>query len=498
MAKLEEYGLAFSPTVFEFNNAQGRLTYGVTRPDRLRASVESWLFDQIGDPQHSAWYLFGLSIMDGYHSVTLAVAYSGRNEPLTRIYWADQHNQGWTDTTGQIDARITSLTQTWWDGAQPKPRTRVTLWPLKPASTPVSPFALSVTSEEDGIETAENEESVAFGLARGLDDSDSVANCEAFCPVSAADDASSAHFAMSEFNSRDGVQVPRGFRGNVQRVMENLEVLRTELGDKPMTIVSGFRSCEHNRRVGGASRSRHLCGQAADIRVADTTPETVHATIERLIGEGRMQQGGLGIYNTFVHYDTRGTRARWDNRRSTGQSVRTLNVDEEPRVTDGGDAHGDPDLAGAFGAGAGASALTRPWRVAGCLLTLRTQVNTRWPGRNKASDGTIGDAAHASRSSDHNPWVVDGAEGVVTAMDITHDPTSGCTGDVIADAIIAARDARVKYIIWNRQILSSYAINGVDAWCWRPYGGSNPHTHHIHISVSSDKALYDDTTQWSI
>src|SRR5215212_9158416 len=34
------------------------------------------------------------------------------------------------------------------------------------------------------------------------------------------------------------------------------------------------------------------------------------------------------------------------------------------------------------------------WRAAKSLLTLRTQINQKAPNRNKASDGTIGDARH--------------------------------------------------------------------------------------------------------
>ncbi|MGB8509521.1 MAG: MBL fold metallo-hydrolase, partial [Pyrinomonadaceae bacterium] len=138
------------------------------------------------------------------------------------------------------------------------------------------------------------------------------------------------------------------------------------------------------------------------------------------------------------------------------------------------------------------------WRVAKSLLTLRDQVNRRAPHRNKASDGTIGDAAHCQRTSDHNPWVRDGSVGVVTALDITHDPSGGCDANTIAEAIRASRDTRVKYIIWNRHIANSAAIGASQPWQWRPYGGSNPHTHHVHISVKPDKASYDSTDAWAI
>jgi hypothetical protein len=138
------------------------------------------------------------------------------------------------------------------------------------------------------------------------------------------------------------------------------------------------------------------------------------------------------------------------------------------------------------------------WRVARSLLALRDQVNRAAPKRNKASDGTIGDAAHCRRKSDHNPWVRDGNIGVVTAMDITHDQANGCDASAIAEAIRGSRDARVKYIIWNRQIANSSPIGSHTAWDWRPYTGSNPHTKHVHISVKPDKVSFDSTATWQI
>ena len=138
------------------------------------------------------------------------------------------------------------------------------------------------------------------------------------------------------------------------------------------------------------------------------------------------------------------------------------------------------------------------WRAAKSLLTLRDQVNARAPRRNKASDGTIGDAAHCQRNSDHNPWIRDGSIGVVSALDITHDPPGGCDANTIAEAIRASRDSRVKYIIWKKRIANSAAIGSAEPWQWRPYNGSNPHTSHIHISVKPDKVSYDSTSTWSI
>ena len=136
------------------------------------------------------------------------------------------------------------------------------------------------------------------------------------------------------------------------------------------------------------------------------------------------------------------------------------------------------------------------WRLAKSLIRLRQEVNALAPMRSKASDGSIGDAAHATRNSDHNPWVRDNGSGVVTAIDITHDPAGGLSAQNLAEALRAMRDPRVKYIIWNRRIANSKPIGAAPAWAWRPYKGSNPHTKHIHISVKPVKAAFDSTSSW--
>ena len=134
------------------------------------------------------------------------------------------------------------------------------------------------------------------------------------------------------------------------------------------------------------------------------------------------------------------------------------------------------------------------WRVAKSLIRLREQINEMAPDRSKASDGTIGDAAHASRSSDHNPWVKDGNIGVVTAMDITNDIAHGCDAQALVDALVASRDPRIKYIIWNRKKINSR----IQPWVWRNYTGVNPHTKHFHLSVKPEKASYDSTESWQL
>lgn len=132
----------------------------------------------------------------------------------------------------------------------------------------------------------------------------------------------------------------------------------------------------------------------------------------------------------------------------------------------------------------------KPWRAAKSLEVLRYQINSAFPGRNEASDGLIGDTAHAATKSEHNP----DANGVVRALDITHDPAHGVDCGKIIKAIVASRDRRVLYVIWEAQICSSV----VRPWVWRPYTGSNPHTKHFHMSVVDDPARYDNEAPWAI
>lgn len=137
------------------------------------------------------------------------------------------------------------------------------------------------------------------------------------------------------------------------------------------------------------------------------------------------------------------------------------------------------------------------WRVAESLDVLLAELNAAFPNRSKESDGSIGDIRHQhEKSSDHNPWVMDRGEGVVTARDFTNDPAHGLDSEKLAEALRAAKDGRLKYVISNRKIFAGG--EGPSPWQWRPYGGSNPHNHHVHVSVRSDVRLCDDTRAWDL
>ena len=118
------------------------------------------------------------------------------------------------------------------------------------------------------------------------------------------------NFYKKEFECKDGSKMPDEVYYNVQKLANQLQAIRSVL-NKPINIHSGYRSPFYNRLIGGVKNSQHTFGKAADISVVGLEPKEVYDAIEKLINNGDMLQGGLGLYKNFVHYDIRGKRARW-------------------------------------------------------------------------------------------------------------------------------------------------------------------------------------------
>lgn len=99
---------------------------------------------------------------------------------------------------------------------------------------------------------------------------------------------------------------------NIKILAANLQELRDYL-NKPVSINIAYRPIWWEKKNGRTGTSQHCLGKAADIRVKGLTPEVIAHTIKKLIDQGKMHNGGLGIYSksNFVHYDIRTTPARW-------------------------------------------------------------------------------------------------------------------------------------------------------------------------------------------
>jgi uncharacterized protein YcbK (DUF882 family) len=121
------------------------------------------------------------------------------------------------------------------------------------------------------------------------------------------------HFNISEFDCHDGSKMPPKVLANIIKLIGNLETIREKL-NSPMLITSAYRSVKYNKSIGGVKSSQHLLGTASDFQTKGYETEMVYDVIESLISEGLISEGGLGLYKTFIHYDIRGNKARWDYR----------------------------------------------------------------------------------------------------------------------------------------------------------------------------------------
>lgn len=91
-------------------------------------------------------------------------------------------------------------------------------------------------------------------------------------------------------------------------LLDVLKKLKKYFNNKVVHISSGCRCVQYNKKVGGASKSQHLLGRAADVVVVGTSP----ALVAKYLRETYPDKYGIGIYNSFTHIDTRKIRARWD------------------------------------------------------------------------------------------------------------------------------------------------------------------------------------------
>ena len=141
-----------------------------------------------------------------------------------------------------------------------------------------------------------------------------------------------------------------------------------------------------------------------------------------------------------------------------------------------------------------------------CLVQLRAEFDALAPGRSRASDGWIGDAAHAAETSDHNPdetgaVPIHDADKIneVHAIDVDNAGPwpDGVSMETIVQHLLArcryGEETRLRYVIYNRRIWS--ASRG---WNTERYTGASAHTEHAHFSASYDNNLEATTASWHL
>lgn len=148
----------------------------------------------------------------------------------------------------------------------------------------------------------------------------------------------SKYFSPEEMRCRDGTPYPDVWAVRLGVLFQALDTIREHYG-YPLTVVSGYRTEEHNKSVSGADKSQHVLGRAVDLRPVLPKVDGVRTklqasdihelgrVVERLLAEGLLPAvGGVGVYPFvrhggqlapgWVHVDTRprpasGNIARW-------------------------------------------------------------------------------------------------------------------------------------------------------------------------------------------
>lgn len=121
------------------------------------------------------------------------------------------------------------------------------------------------------------------------------------------------NFSLWEFECSCGCDTPEDVLVNIKNLAEELQKIRNHIGE-PIGVNSGYRCIEYNRYIGSNDSSQHVKGKASDIAVEGISPEELLDEVRYLIDCEDLNIKGIGIYNTFLHLDTRKKPAYWDYR----------------------------------------------------------------------------------------------------------------------------------------------------------------------------------------
>lgn len=119
----------------------------------------------------------------------------------------------------------------------------------------------------------------------------------------------SEHLSWKELACKDGTPYPIGYiqDGTALALANVFEIIRKELGNKPLTILSAYRTPAHNRKIGGARHSQHVLGRALDIACPTDRTFGDFALKMDKIAKTTMDIRGIGFYrkHRFIHIDIR-------------------------------------------------------------------------------------------------------------------------------------------------------------------------------------------------
>jgi hypothetical protein len=116
-----------------------------------------------------------------------------------------------------------------------------------------------------------------------------------------------SEFLFSETASRLGIPniEPFNYRPNILRMAEWLQTLRDRLSKKynrdiPISVTSGYRSPELNKKIGGSKTSAHMKGLAADFKIHGFTVSQSQALIIELMADCPYDQC-IDEFSSWIH-----------------------------------------------------------------------------------------------------------------------------------------------------------------------------------------------------
>lgn len=113
-------------------------------------------------------------------------------------------------------------------------------------------------------------------------------------------------------NIRNGIKnelPPKRYWGRIRETLKVADAVRKELGVPLQAINSAYRVQAYNKQCGGVSNSYHTRNLALDLVYA--CPPKQAARAAKKLREQGVFKGGIGVYSTFIHIDTRGKNANW-------------------------------------------------------------------------------------------------------------------------------------------------------------------------------------------
>jgi len=115
---------------------------------------------------------------------------------------------------------------------------------------------------------------------------------------------------------KNGYDIPEGLENNIIPTATVLDELRHVYG-KPLYVNSSYRPKEYNTSIGGAKNSLHLVYNAIDFSTPDHSKlKSLYDLLNEWDARHRFDflpkpgSMGIGLYDTFIHLDTRATVGR--------------------------------------------------------------------------------------------------------------------------------------------------------------------------------------------